>query len=76
VGFFSEEVYPSPNDQTQPVGEFVEVSTNWTTKGMVPVVTGETKDATGREDAALTVMKPVFVTVSLPAAFVAVRVTV
>ena len=40
---------PSPNDQNHEVGEFVEESMNWTSRGTVPPVTFETKDATGTE---------------------------
>jgi hypothetical protein len=72
----SEEVPPSPKDQTHPVGELVEESTNWTVRGTVPEVTVVTKEADGADEDLLTVTKPALVTVSLPPAFVAVRVTV
>ena len=38
---------PLPNDQFQLVGEFVEVSLNWTASGAVPVVLSVMKLATG-----------------------------
>lgn len=40
---------PSPNDQNHDVGVFAEESMNWTSRGTVPSVTFETKDATGTE---------------------------
>ena len=47
---------------------------NFTVNGSVPVVTFDEKEATGA-DTVLTVIKPVFVTVWLPAVFVAVSET-
>jgi hypothetical protein len=38
IGFCSEEVLPSPNDQAQAVGEFDDASTNWTERGADPTV--------------------------------------
>jgi hypothetical protein len=75
-GFCNVDDPPSPNDQTHDVGVFVEESTNWTDSGMVPEVTFATKFATGAESDLLTVIYPVLVIVLLPAALVAVRVTV
>jgi hypothetical protein len=40
-------VYPSPKDQTHDVGELVEVSMNWTVRGVVPDVLIAEKEATG-----------------------------
>jgi hypothetical protein len=57
------------------VGELVEESVNFTVNGSVPVVTFDIKEATGA-DTLLTVIKSVFVTVWLPAVFVAVSETV
>jgi hypothetical protein len=70
------EVPPSPNDQTHAIGEFVEESRNCTESGTDPDVTLETKDTAGTDAAFVAVMYPVFVRVSLPAEFVAIRVTV
>jgi hypothetical protein len=75
-GFWSFEVPPSPNDHVHDVGALVESSRNWTERGTVPAVALETRDATGACVYLLAVMNPVFVTVLLPAEFVAVRVTV
>ena len=76
TGFCEVDDPPSPNDQTHDVGEFVEESTNWTDRGMVPDVTFATKFATGAESDLLTVIYPVLVIVLLPAVLVAVSVTV
>jgi hypothetical protein len=76
TGFWSEDVVPSPNDQIHDAGEFVDRSTNWTPKGTVPVVTFGMNAATGADATLLTVIYPPFVTVLLPAVFVAVRITV
>jgi hypothetical protein len=37
----------SPNDQTHDVGEFDDVSVNWTVRGTVPYLTSAVNDATG-----------------------------
>jgi hypothetical protein len=74
TGFWSVEVPPSPKDQYHPVGALVEVSVNWTARGLTPEVTFAVNDDTGI--AASTVMYPVRETVLLPAELVAVRVTV
>ena len=76
TGFCSVDVPPSPNDHAQPVGEFVEESTNWTERGSTPEVMLETNAAVGAAVDLLTVMYPVRVTVSLPAVLDAVRLTV
>jgi len=75
-GFCNVDVPPSPNDQTQDVGEFVEESTNWTCRGSEPLVTFATNAATGDVPDLSATIYPVSVSVSLPAEFVAVRVTV
>ena len=75
-GFCEVDELPSPNDQSQEVGEFVDESTNWTDRGMVPEVTFATKFATGADPDLLTVISPLLVIVSLPAELVAVNVTV
>jgi hypothetical protein len=76
TGCCSVELPPSPNDQTHEVGEFVDESMNWTLIGTVPEVTFEWNNATGVIAAELAVIYPLLVTVSLPAAFDAVSVTV
>jgi len=75
-GFSVVEVPPSPNDHAHDVGEFVEESTNWTPRGWLPLVTLETNPVTGIAATLLTTIYPVWVSVLLPSAFVAVRVTV
>lgn len=67
---------PSPNDQAHEEGEFVDRSTNCTLRGTVPLVAFETKDATGVDAPLLAVIYPLFVSVSVPFAFVAARITV
>jgi hypothetical protein len=47
VGFWRVEVPPSPKDQTQEFGEFVEASTNWTVSGPYPEVVVALKRAVG-----------------------------
>jgi hypothetical protein len=76
TGLWSVDVPPSPNDQTHEVGEFVDMSTNCTLRGTVPLVPFETKEATGAEAALFAEIYPLFVSVSAPAAFVAARITV
>jgi hypothetical protein len=49
TGFWSVDVPPSPNDQNHDVGVFVEESMNCTSRGTVPSVTFETKEAPGAE---------------------------
>jgi hypothetical protein len=70
------EVPPSPNDHTHDVGELVDESRNCTESGTDPEVTLATKETAGTDANFVTVMYPVFVRVSLPAEFVAIRVTV
>jgi uncharacterized protein YPO0396 len=76
LGFCAVEVAPLPKLQDQLVGVFVDVSEKFTVRGAVPDVGDAVKLATGAAGAgAVTVI--VFVTVVLvPAAFVAVCVTV
>jgi len=74
TGFWSVEVPPSPKDQYHPVGAFVEVSVNWTVRGLTPEVTFAVKEVMGI--AACTVTYPAWEKVLLPAELVAVRVTV
>jgi hypothetical protein len=76
TGFGSVDVPPSPNDHTHDAGEFVDMSTNCTLRGTVPLVVFETNDATGADAALPAVIYPLFVSVSVPAAFVAARITV
>jgi hypothetical protein len=57
VGFLTEDVPPSPNDQNHDTGEFVEESMNWTFSGVVPEVTFDTNEATGTESFAYTGVK-------------------
>jgi hypothetical protein len=59
--------------QFHAVGEFADVSVNVTDRGAVPDSGAPVKDATG--GVSVTVIYPVFVSMSLPPAFVAVRVT-
>ena len=68
--------FPSPNDQSQDVGLFVEASVNVTASGVRPDVGTPENSATGATVAAVTVMKPVLVLVVLPARLVAVSETV
>jgi hypothetical protein len=75
-GFWEVDELPSPNDQTHEVGEFVEESTNWTVNGAVPEVSVATNDATGVVATLPAVIYPDSEIVLLPAAFVAVSVTV
>ena len=75
-GFCRVDVVPSPNDHTHDVGESVEESTNWVVSGAVPEVSVDTKDATGIVATLLTLIYPDREIVSLPAALVAVSVTV
>jgi hypothetical protein len=70
------ELPPSPNDQTHDVGVFTDESTNWTVRGAVPDSTVDRNAATGVVATVLTTICPVFETVLLPPAFVAVSVTV
>jgi hypothetical protein len=70
------EVPPSPKDQTQELGEFVEVSRNWTENGGDPIVTLVTNETTGTAAALVAVMYPWYVMVLLPAEFAAISVTV
>jgi hypothetical protein len=67
---------PSPKSQFQEVGDSVEVSVNCTVSGAMPDATSLVKLATGTVSAEVTVMRLVWMQVLLPAAFVAVRVTV
>jgi len=53
-GFWSEDVMPSPNDQTHEVGVFVDESTNWTASGHGPSVSVAVKEATGEDEDELT----------------------
>ena len=73
TGFSLVDVPPSPKVQYHAVGVLFEVSANWTVRGLVPEVTFAVNDETGT--AAFTVIYPGWVTVLLPMAFVAVRVT-
>jgi hypothetical protein len=70
------DVLPSPNDQTHDVGVFTEESTNWTVRGALPDSTVDRNAASGAAATVLTMISPVFETVLLPPAFVAVSVTV
>jgi hypothetical protein len=70
------EVPPSPKDQTQELGELVEVSRNWTERGGDPEVILVTNETTGTEAALVTVTYPWKVAVLLPAEFAAMSVTV
>jgi hypothetical protein len=56
TGLCSGDVPPSPNDQAQEVGEFVDESRNCTLSGMVPEVAFEWNNATGIMAAVLTVI--------------------
>jgi hypothetical protein len=76
TGFESVEVPPSPNDHTHAVGELVEESRYCTESGTDPEVTLATKETAGTDAAFVTVTYPVLVRVSLPAEFVAIKVTV
>jgi hypothetical protein len=67
---------PSPNDHTHEVGVFVEESTNWTGRGIFPEVAVASNAAAGTAATLLTVIYPLWEIVLLPAALVAVRVTV
>jgi hypothetical protein len=58
------------------VGELPEASTNWTVSDTLPDVVFVTNVAVGAIVVETAEMYPVLVKVSLPAAFVAVRVTV
>jgi hypothetical protein len=66
TGLCSVELPPSPNDQTQDVGELVDASRNWTVVGTVPEVTFELNNATGVIAAELTMINPLLEAVSLP----------
>ena len=70
------ELPPSPNDHTHAIGELFEESRNCTESGTDPDVILVTNDAAGTDFAFVTVIYPILVRVSLPAAFVAMRVTV
>jgi hypothetical protein len=76
IGLWSEDELPSPNDQIHDVGEFVDRSTNCTLNGTVPLVTFETNAAAGVDAALFVEIYPLFVSVSVPAPFVAARMTV
>ena len=70
------EVPPSPNDHAHDIGELVDESRNCTDSGTDPEVTLATKSTDGTDAAFVAVMYPVFVRVSGPAEFLAIRVTV
>jgi hypothetical protein len=74
TGFWRVEVLPSPKVQYHAVGVLLEVSVNWTLRGLMPAVTLEVNDEKGV--AAFTVIYPVWVAVLLPTTLVAVRETV
>jgi len=74
TGFWSVDVPPSPNDQLQLVGDFVEPSVNVTSNGAVPAVGVPLKDASGAEEnAEMYLVRDI---VELPPAFEAVSETV
>jgi hypothetical protein len=56
VGFCNVDETPSPNDHNHDVGEFSEVSVNWTVSGTVPCTTSAVKDASGAIVPLVTVM--------------------
>ena len=66
----------SPNDQDHEVGELVEASVKATVNGAIPEVGVPVKLATGATGAGVTLIYPMRVALLLPAAFVAVSVTV
>jgi len=75
-GFCEVDVPPSPNDQTQDVGEFMEESTNCTVSGASPDVTEATKNAVGISGSSVARIYSDCEIVFAPLALVTVSVTV